>query len=139
MAKFKDLIQEAVGGVVSIGATNQTGTRTGAIQQHMNDNGYSFDASKLPGKEENNVVGDYQQAVQNDGKRRGSSERPNSKQAFGGGDPQSSVVLHEEDAGSVTLRKHGSDSYDIVVRQGSAEKVFEIDSDSADQVRALFS
>lgn len=133
MAKFKDLIQEAVGGVVSTGAVNSQAGRTSAIQQHMEKNGYSFDPSKLPGADDN-VASDYQRAVQQD-----NSNKANPKQAFGEAENQSSVVLHEEDAGSVTLRKHGPDSYDIVVRQGSAEKVFEIDSDSAEQVKALFS
>jgi len=130
MGKFKDLIEEksnkerldeAVGGVVSTpainsgyGTTNQT-----AGDSRIDTNGeFTFDASELPDS-------DFQ-------------NHANPREAFAEQESLDSVVLHEDETGSVTLSEGDEGGYEIAIRDGSDEKTYQIEEDAAKKVRAFF-
>ena len=144
MGKFKDLLtgkkrideekeklEEAVGGVVSTPAINSgsavanghRGNATRSGDSRVDTGGkFTFDSSQLPGKDSRDV-----------------SSEPNPKQAFGeeSGSGSGELVLHEDDGGSVMVRDQGG-SYDMVIRAGSQEKVFELDEGAAERVVKFF-
>jgi hypothetical protein len=136
MAKFKELLKEAVGGVVSTPAINSgsgvANGREGNATQQKGDSRidtrgeFTFDASELPGS--NSGGGQKQTDFQ---------KTANPREAFEEDTGPNSIVLHEDEGGSVTLRDHGN-SYDVVVRAGSQEKIFELDADAAQEVRDFF-
>jgi hypothetical protein len=144
MANFKKLIkesakeklEEAVGGVVSTGAVNSGyGIRGGSGQVSGELSGdsridtkgeFTFRADELPDTGQGAQTSDF-------------SERGNAKKAFSSeGQQPDSVVLHEDGSGSVTLRDHGGGTYDVVIREGSEEKTFELDREAAQKVRDFF-
>jgi hypothetical protein len=142
MGKFKDLItgkerldedkeklEEAVGGVVSTPAINsgsavangRQGNATRSGDSRIDTGGkFTFDSSQLPGKESRSV-----------------SSEPNPKQAFKEETESDALVLHEDDGGSVMVREQG-ENYDMVIRAGSQEKVFQLDEDAAERAVKFF-
>lgn len=130
MAKFKELLKEAVGGVVSTPAINSghgsTSQRSGDSRVDTGGK-FTFDASELPGS---NQGGGQKQSD--------FSSQGNPREAFADMSGPSTMVLHEDDGGSVTLRDHGAGNYDVVVRAGSQEKVFELDEGAAKEVTEFF-
>lgn len=133
MGKFKDLVlgkkkkerlDEAVGGVVSTPAINAgygtTNQNTGGGDSRIDTKGkFSFDASKLPDS-------DF-------------SRTADPKRAFGKVEENlDSVVLHEDEEGSVTLSENDEGGYEVVIREGSDEKAFELDEEAAKKVHAFF-
>lgn len=145
MAKFKELLKEAaiekqklneaVGGVVSTPAINAgsgvANGRSGAVRSGDSrvDTGgeFTYRANELPGFEGDDTESDWE-------------DQANPKQAFQEGDRgPNTVVLHEDDGGSVTLREHGQGQYDVVVRAGSDERVFELDEEAVAEVTEIFS
>jgi len=139
MGKFKDLVlnenekdrlDEAVGGVVSTPAINGghgvTGQKSDAEMSgdsRIDTRGnFTFDSSELPS---GNTDSDF-------------SKTPNPRQAFGElNESPESVVLHEDDGGSVVIRET-SDGQEIIIRAGSQERAFELDEEAAKKVRAFF-
>lgn len=140
MGKFKDLVlnenekkqlNEAVGGVVSTPAINAghgvMGQKSDAEMSgdsRIDTRGnFTFDASKLPGSSGDS---DF-------------SHTANPKQAFGGelNESPESVVLHEDDGGSVVIRET-SDGQEVIIRAGSQERAFELDEEAAKKVLAFF-
>lgn len=143
MAKFKKLLKEAtkeklneaVGGVVSTPAINAgsgvANGRSASVRSGDSrvDTGgeFTYRAGELPGFDGSpDTSSDWE-------------DQANPKQAFSEGGGSNTVVLHEDDGGSVTLREHGQGSYDVVVRAGSDEKVFELDEDAVKKVSEIFS
>lgn len=134
VAKFKELLQEAVGGVVSTPAINsgsavangRKGNATRSGDSRVDTRGeFTFRADELPGNDSVDTKSDFE-------------KKANPREAFAEEDQgPPSVVLHEDDGGSVTLRNLGG-SYDVVVRAGSQEKVFELDEEAAQEVRDFF-
>ena len=144
MGRFKDLItgkksldedkeklEEAVGGVVSTPAINSgsavanghKGNATRSGDSRVDTGGkFTFDSSQLPGKE-----------------TRDAGTKPNPKKAFGeeSGSGSGELVLHEDDGGSVMVRDQGN-GYDMVIRAGSQEKVFELDEGAAKRAIEFF-
>lgn len=131
MGKFKNLIEEksnkerldeAVGGVVSTPAINSGyGTKnqkTGGDSRIDTNGEFTFDASELPDS-------DFQ-------------NHANPREAFAGQDSLDSVVLHEDETGSVTLSEGDEGGYEIAIRDGSDEKTYQIEEDAAKKVRAFF-
>lgn len=135
MAKFKELLKEAVGGVVSTPAINSghgsTSQRSGDSRVDTGGK-FTFDASELPGS---NQGGGQKQS---DFSQSDFSSKGNPREAFEDTSGPSTMVLHEDDGGSVTLRDHGAGNYDVVVRAGSQEKVFELDEGAAKEVTEFF-
>ena len=140
MGKFKDLVtgkkekerlDEAVGGVVSTPAINQG--HGSAIQSTSGelsgdsriDTGgkFTFRADQLPDS-------------QTKRSKPATPNQQNEKQAFAEQN-DNSVVLHEDEGGSVTLRE-GNTNYEVVIRAGSQEKIFELDAEAAQQVQEFF-
>jgi len=144
MAKFKDLlkesakekIEEAVGGVVSTPAINAgsgvANGRSGAIRSGDSrvDTGgeFTFRADELPGVDKAPSTSDSDFSSQHSPKSAFSEE----------GQKPDSVVLHEDDSGSVTLRESGN-KYEVVIREGSDEKTYELNEEAAKKVRKFFS
>lgn len=135
MGKFKDLVlgnkkkerlDEAVGGVVSTPAINSgygtTSQRTGKQAQGDSriDTGgkFTFDASELPDS-------DF-------------SRTTNPREAFQEQEQLDSVVLHEDEDGSITLSESDDGRFEVVIRDGSDEKTYSLDEDAAKKVRAFF-
>jgi len=132
MGKFKNLIEEksnkerldeAVGGVVSTPAINSgygtTNQKTGGGDSRIDTNGeFTFDASELPDS-------DF-------------GAHANPREAFAGEDSFDSVVLHEDETGSVTLSEGDEGGYEIAVRDGSDETTYQIEEEAAKKVRAFF-
>lgn len=153
MAKFKELLKEkakerldeAVGGVVSTPAINAgsgvANGRSGAVRSGDSrvDTGgeFTYRAGELPGFEggdEESYASDYE-AGKSDWQ-----DQANPKQAFQEGEAgPNTVVLHQDDGGSVTLREHGQGNFDVVVRAGSDERVFELDEEAVSEVTEIFS
>ena len=129
MGKFKDIIvekerlDEAVGGVVSTPAVNSgyatTNQNAGGGDSRIDTNGdFSFDASELPDS-------DFQ-------------NHANPREAFAEQESLDSVVLHEDETGSVTLSESDEGGYEIAIRDGSDEKTYQIEEEAAKKVRAFF-
>ena len=132
MGKFKDLIEEktnkerldeAVGGVVSTPAVNSgyatTNQNAGGGDSRVDTNGdFSFDASELPNS-------DFQ-------------SHANPREAFAEQESLDSVVLHEDETGSVTLSESDEGGYEIAIRDGSDEKTYQIEEEAAKKVQAFF-
>ena len=131
MGKFKDIVvqnsdkkerlDEAVGGVVSTPAVNSgyatTNQNAGGGDSRIDTNGdFSFDASELPS-------GDFE-------------SHANPREAFA--EQFDSVVLHEDETGSVALSESDEGGYEIAIRDGSDEKTYQIEEDAAKKVRAFF-
>ena len=130
MGKFKNLViendekerlDEAVGGVVSTPAVNSgyatTNQNAAGGDSRIDTNGdFSFDASELPDS-------DFQ-------------NHANPREAFA--EQFDSVVLHEDETGSVTLSESDEGGYEIAIRDGSDEKTYQIEEDTAKKVRAFF-
>lgn len=130
MGKFKNLViendekerlDEAVGGVVSTPAVNSgyatTNQNAADGDSRIDTNGdFSFDASELPDS-------DFQ-------------NHANPREAFA--EQFDSVVLHEDETGSVTLSESDEGGYEIAIRDGSDEKTYQIEEDTAKKVRAFF-
>lgn len=145
MAKFKDLlkesakekIEEAVGGVVSTPAINSgsgvANGRSGAIRSGDSrvDTGgeFTFRADELPGVDKAPSTTDSDFSSQHSPKSAFSEEGQKS---------DNSIVLHEDDSGSVTLRENGNE-YEVVIREGSDEKTYTLDEQAAKKVRKFFS
>lgn len=133
MGKFKDLVvkndkkerlDEAVGGVVSTPAVNSGYATTnqsagGGGDSRIDTNGdFSFDASELPDS-------DFQ-------------SHANPREAFAEQESLDSVVLHEDETGSVTLSESDEGGYEIAIRDGSDEKTYQIEEEAAKKVQAFF-
>ena len=131
MGKFKDLVvendekkrlDETVGGVVSTPAVNSGYATTnqnagGGGDSRIDTNGdFSFDASELPNS-------DFQ-------------NHANPREAFA--EQFDSVVLHEDETGSVTLSESDEGGYEIAIRDGSDEKTYQIEEEAAKKVQAFF-
>lgn len=137
MGKFKDLVtgekdvkrlDEAVGGVVSTPAVNSgsgvaNGRKGNATQgdSRIDTKGeFTYNAGELEGFS---------------GSTR---DKPNPKQSFQEkSDSEGSLVLHEDDGGSVMIRET-SEGHEVVVRAGSQEKAFELDENVGDQIKRFF-
>ena len=131
MGKFKDLIEkknkerleEAVGGVVSTPAINSgygtASQNAGGGDSRIDTNGdFSFDASELPDSDFENHA--------------------NPREAFAEEESFDSVVLHEDEEGSVTLSESDDGGYEIAIRDGSDETTYQIEEDAAKKVQAFF-
>lgn len=136
MGKFKDIIEgkrdldkerldEAVGGVVSTPAINsgsgvangRKGSATRSGDSRIDTGGeFTYNAGELEGFSGN------------------TRSKPNPKESFAEtSTEENSVILHEDDGGSVMIRET-SGGREVVVRAGSQEKAFELDEESAKRV-----
>lgn len=144
MGKFKDLVEgkkrldEAVGGVVSTPAVNQQGSIRSGNKDLSGDSRidtggqFTFRADELPSGEKTKKRG---------GGQKGSDfqKTANPKQAFGENPvEEDSIVLHQDDGGSVTIRESNAGEYEVVVRAGSQERIFELDQGAAEEVQNFF-
>lgn len=116
-SKFKELLKEIAGGVVSTPAINSQGGLGYTERSDKERYGFEFDPDGMP-----------------------NSSGPSEKSAFSETQTNSrSVVLYEDENGAVTLRKSAPQNYEIVVRKGSKEMVSEVDGDTVSRIKQLFS
>lgn len=149
MGKFKDLVEgkkrldEAVGGVVSTPAINQQGSIRSGSKNFSGDSRidtggqFTFRADELPGSDTR--TGDHERKTSRGQKGSDFRQTANPRQAFEGEEiKEDSVVLHQDDGGSVTLREGDSGSYEVIVRAGSQERIFELEDSAATEVMNFF-
>ena len=119
-SKFKDLLQEMVGGVVSTPAINSQGGLGYTERSDKDRYGFEFNPDGMP------------------------HNKPNKKSAFAetsnsSDNQERSVVIYEDNDGAITLKQNTPEEFEVVVREGSKEKVFEIDRDTASKIQQFFS
>jgi len=71
-----------------------------------------------------------------------SDNQPSDKSAFQETDVNrstDSVVIYEDNESSITLKQNTPQEFEVVVREGSQEKAYEIDRDTASKVQQFFS
>lgn len=117
-SKFKELLKEVAGGVVDMPAINTQGGLGYTERSDQKRYGFEFDPDGMP-----------------------HNNNPNQKSAFEETDisNSNSVVVYEDNESSITLRQNTPQEFEVVVREGSQEKVFEIDGDTASDIQQLFS
>lgn len=108
-AKFKDLLKEAIGGMVTI---KPIGGMMGGSQSRQNQDNFNFNQSAL-----NDIF-----------------KSRNKKSRFV---EEKSVVLREDDEGSITLKRTGLREMEIVIRRGSKENVYSLSEEAQEALEQL--
>jgi len=117
-SKFKELLKEVAGGVVDMPATNGQGGLGYTERSDQERYGFEFDPDGMP-----------------------HNNKPNNKSAFENkkNETTNSVVIYEDSESSITLRRNTPQEFEVVLREGSQENVFEIDREAASAIKQLFS